>query len=254
LEAAVTAAKGKVRLAKINVDENARLVEMLGKQLGQPIQSIPTVYAFVNGQPVDGFQGVVPASELKAFIDQLIAQSPAGDGGLADAVAAADEMMATGAIADAVQIFAAIIEEDPAFLPAIAGLARAHLALGDLAQAHVALALTPAGKEGAPEIAAIRAQLDLAEASAALGDTGDLRARLEADPNDHQARLDLAVALAAGGDPGGAADELLEAYRRDREWNESAAKTQLLTLIESLGPKDPLAGKLRRRLGSMLFG
>ncbi|MFT6776009.1 MAG: putative thioredoxin [Paracoccaceae bacterium] len=254
LEAAVTAAGGKVRLAKINVDENQRLVEALGQQLGRPIQSIPTVYAFINGQPIDGFQGMVPASELKVFVDQLIAQSPAGDGGLAEAVAMAEEMLDTGAEADAAQTFAAILEEDPDCLPAIAGMARAHLILGDLDQARAALAMTPKGKENAPEIVAIRAQIDLAEASAGLGATDELLAKIEADPDDHQTRLDLAVALAAAGDADGAGDQLLEAFRRDRDWNEAAAKTQLLQLIDSLGPKDPLVGKLRRRLGSMLFG
>jgi putative thioredoxin len=249
LEAAVNATGGKVRLAKINVDENQGIAEQMR------VQSIPTVYAFIDGKPVDGFQGAVPASELKTFIDDLIAKSPAGeDGGLDEAVAAAEEMLDAGAAADAAQIFAAILEEDPTCLPAIAGLARAHVAAGDIPQARAALEMTPDGKADAPEIAAVRAQIDLLEASADLGETFELHERLEKDPGDHQARLDLAVGLAATGDNEAAVDQLLEAYRRDRDWNEGAAKAQLLTLIDSLGPKDPLAGKARRRLGSMLFG
>ncbi|MGG7566912.1 thioredoxin [Rhodovulum sp. DZ06] len=247
LEAAVTEAGGKVRLAKINVDENQQIAAQLR------IQSIPTVYAFINGQPVDGFQGAVPASELKRFIDQLIAQSPAGDGGIGEAVEAAEQMLEEGAAADAAQTFAAILQEEPGNLPSISGLARAYLALGDLEKARAALAMAPAGSEDAPEIAAARAQIELAEASADLGETAELQAKLDADPNDHQSRLDLALALAAAGDNEAAVDQLLELFRRDREWNEEAAKVQLLKLIDSLGPKDPLAGKARRRLGSMIL-
>ena len=247
LEAAVTAAGGKVRLAKVNVDENQQIAASLR------IQSIPTVYAFVNGQPVDGFQGAVPASELQRFIEQLIAMSPAGDGGLAEAVEAAEQMLEEGAAADAAQTFAAILQEEPGNLPSVAGLARAYLAMEELDQAKGVLAMVPEDKADAPEIAAVRAQIELAEASADLGETAELRRKLEANPDDHQTRLDLAVALAAAGDNEGAVDELLEAFRRDREWNDGAAKAQLLTLIDSLGPKDPLAGKARRRLGSMIL-
>ena len=247
LEAAVQAAGGSVRMVKINVDENQALAQQLR------IQSIPTVYAFFQGQPVDGFQGAVPASELQRFIEQLIAMSPAGDGGLAEAVEAAEQMLEEGAAADAAQTFAAILQEEPGNLPSVAGLARAYLAMEELDQAKGVLAMVPEDKADAPEIAAVRAQIELAEASADLGETAELRRKLEANPDDHQTRLDLAVALAAAGDNEGAVDELLEAFRRDREWNDGAAKAQLLTLIDSLGPKDPLAGKARRRLGSMIL-
>lgn len=249
LEAAVNAAGGKVRLAKINVDENQSIASQM------QVQSIPTVYAFIDGKPVDAFQGSIPASELKKFIDDLIAKAPAAEGdGLEDAIAAAEEMLDAGDAADAAATFAAILEEDATCLPAIAGLARAYLLMEDLPQARATIELTPAGKESDPRITAVRAQIDLMEASAELGETAEFEERLEKDPNDHQARLDLAVALAASGNNEVAVDHLLEAYRRDRDWNEAAAKTQLLTLIDSLGPKDPLAGKARRRLGSMLFG
>lgn len=249
LEAAVLAAGGKVRLAKINVDENQGIAGQMR------VQSIPTVYAFIDGQPIDGFQGAVSPSELKKFVDDLVAKAPvAEDDGLEEAIAAAEEMLEAGAAADAAQTFAAILEEDATCLPAIAGLARAHLAMNELAQARATLELAPEGKEGAPEIASVRAQIELAEASADVGEVVELLERLEKNPNDHQARLDLALAMAVKDDKETAVDQLLEAYRRDRDWNEGAAKTQLLTLIDSLGPKDPLAGKARRRLGSMLFG
>lgn len=246
LEAAVKAAGGKVRLVKINVDENQRIAGQLR------IQSIPTVYAFVDGQPVDGFMGAVPASELKAFIERLIAAG--GGETTADILAQAEEMLAQGAAADAAQVFAALLEQDRTNLAALGGLARAYLSLGQIEQAKAVLELTPPNKSGDPAIATARAQIELAEmAAGATGETDALRARLAADPNDHQARLDLAQALIAGGDPAGAMDELLELFRRDREWNEGAAKAHLTRLFDSLGPTNPLVGKGRRRLGSMIF-
>ena len=246
LEAAVTAAGGKVRLVKINVDENQRIAGQLR------IQSIPTVYAFVDGQPVDGFAGAVSGSELKAFIDKLIA---AGGGQTVDDVLAqAEEMLAQGAAADAAEVFAALLEQDRALTGAIGGLARAYLALGQLDQAKAVLELTPPAKTGDAAIATARAQIELAEmAAGATGETEALRAKLAADPDDHLARLDLAQALIAAGDPASAMDELLELFRRDREWNEGAAKTHLTRLFDSLGPANPLVAKGRRRLGSMIF-
>ena len=249
LEQAVRAANGKVRLVKVNVDEN----QMIAGQLR--VQSIPTVYAFVDGQPVDGFMGAVPPSELKAFIDKLIGM--AGGETLADAVAAAEEMLEQGQAEDAVQVFAAILEEDPESLPAIGGLARAFVALGRLDEAEAALTRVHPAKTQDAAIAHARAQIELARMSADggadAGETEALRARLEADPNDHQARLELAQALIAARDHEAAVNELLELFRRDREWNDGAAKTQLTTLFDSLGPKDPLVGKGRRRLASMVF-
>ena len=246
LEAAVKAAGGKVKLAKVDVDQN----QMIAGQLR--VQSIPTVYAFFEGQPVDGFMGAVPPSEIKAFVDKLVGLS--GGETLADAIAAAEEMLEQGAAEDAVQVFAAVLEEDPENLVAIGGLVRAFVALERFEEAHAALSRVHALKAGDPAIAHARAQLELAEQSAgASGETAALRARLEADPNDHAARLELAQALIAARDHAAAIDELLELFRRDREWNEGAAKEQLTKLFDSLGPKDPLVGKGRRRLGSMVF-
>ena len=246
LEKAVTEAKGKVRLVKIDVDRNPAVAGQLR------VQSIPAVFGFVNGQPVDGFMGAQSASQIKAFIDRLIALG-GPDAGLEEALAMAETMLVEGAVADAAQTFAAILAEDEGNVAAIGGLARAHLALGDFAQARGILALAPKGKETDPRITSVRAQIDLAEASADAGEAGELLAALERDPNDHQARFDLALALVAKGDAEGAIDTLLDLFRRDREWNDGAAKTQLFTLFDSLGPKSEAAVKGRRRLSSMIF-
>jgi len=246
LEKAVAEAKGKVRLVKIDVDKNPQIAGQLR------VQSIPAVFGFVGGQPVDGFMGAQTPSQIKAFIERLIAAA-GPDAGLEEALAAAEEMLAEGAVADAAQTFAAILAEDETNLVALTGLARSHLALGDLAQARGILALAPKGKENDALVAAVRAQVDLAEASAGAGEAGQFLAALERDPNDHQARFDLATALVAKGDRDGAVEALLELFRRDREWNGGAAKTQLFKLFDSLGPKSETATKGRRRLSSMIF-
>jgi putative thioredoxin len=246
LEKAVTAAKGKVRLVKIDVDKN----QMIAAQLR--VQSIPAVFAFLDGQPVDGFMGAQPPAQIKAFIDRLIEMAGPGQG-IEEALAMAEQMLAQGAVADAAQTFAAILAEDEGNLQALAGLARAHLALGEIEKAKGILDLAPAEKAGDPVIGAVRAQIALLEASAGAGEVGALRAQVAANPDDHQARHDLAMALIAKGDGEGAMEELLELFRRDREWNEGAAKEQLFKLFESLGPKNAAAQKGRRRLSSMIF-
>jgi putative thioredoxin len=245
LEAAVTAAKGKVKMVKVDVDQNQRIAGQLR------IQSIPTVYAFWQGQPVDGFQGAVPASELKAFIGRVSALG--GDGGLADALQAAEDMLTEGAAVDAAETFAAILGEEPENAAAYAGLVRAHLALGNLDQAEAFLAAAPAAIAKAKELDAARAQLELARQAANAGPEADLRAAVEADPNDHQSRFDLAAALLAADKPAEAVDQLLELFRRDREWNDGAAKTQLFTIFDALKPQDPIVLAGRRRLSSMIF-
>jgi putative thioredoxin len=245
LEAAVTAAKGRVRMVKVDVDKNQRIAAQLR------IQSIPTVYAFWQGQPVDGFQGAVPASELKAFIDRISALG--GDGGLADALQAAEEMLAEGAAVDAAETFAAILGEEPENAAAYAGLVRAHLALGNLDQAQAFLDAAPPKLAKTQPVEAARAQAELARQAANAGPEDDLRAAVDADPNDHQARFDLAAALLAAGNPQAAVDELLELFRRDRDWNDGAAKTQLFTIFDALKPQDPIVLAGRRRLSSMIF-
>ncbi|NPD13988.1 thioredoxin [Xinfangfangia sp. D13-10-4-6] len=245
LEAAVTAAKGKVRLVKIDVDQN----QMVAGQLR--VQSIPTVYAFWQGQPVDGFQGALPASEIKKFIDKLTDLT--GDGGLADALAAAEEMLEQGATADAAETFAAILGEEPENAAALGGLARSHIAAGDLDQAEALLNAAPAKIATAKEVEAAKAQLELTRQAANAGPEAELQAAVDADPANHQARFDLAVALNASGKVEEAVDQLLELFRRDREWNEGAARTQLFTIFDALKPQDPIVLKGRRKLSSMIF-
>ncbi len=246
LEAAVKAAKGKVRMVKVDVDRN----QMIAAQLR--IQSIPTVYAFWQGQPVDGFQGAIPASEIKAFIDKLTALT-GEDGGLAEALEAAEQMLAEGAVADAAETFAAILGEEPENAGAYAGLIRCHLALDQLDQAEAMLDAAPPAVAKAKEIEAARAQLELARQAANAGPEQELRAAVQADPQDRQARFDLALALHAAGKVDEAVDVLLDLFKLDREWNDAAARTQLMTIFEALKPTDPIALKGRRRLSSMIF-
>lgn len=245
LEAAVVAAKGKVRMAKVNVDENQQISAQLR------IQSIPTVYAFWQGKPVDGFQGAIPGSEIKAFVDRLSAL--AGDGGLADAITAAEEMLTEGAAVDAADTFAAILGEEPENAAAYGGLVRAHIALGNLDQAEGFLTAAPAAIAKSVEIEAARAQLDLARQAQSAGPVGELQAAVAADPANQQARFDLALALHANGQVDEAVDQLLDLFRRDREWNDGAAKAQLFTIFEALKPTDPIVLKGRRKLSSMIF-
>lgn len=248
LEAAVTAARGAVRMAKVNVDEN----QMIAAQLR--VQSIPTVYAFFQGQPVDGFQGAVPGSEIQAFVDRVIAAA-GGDasGGLDDAVTAAEEMLDAGAADDAAQTFSAVLGENGEHAGAYAGLVRAHIALDDLDQAEAILNGAPAAIASSPELEAAAAQLELAKQAAQSGPVGELTAQVAADPENHQARFDLAQAFYANGDAEAAVSELLELFRRDREWNEGAAKTQLFTIFDALKPNDAVVLNGRRKLSSMIF-
>ncbi len=250
LEDAVRAANGAVKMVKVDVDRAQQIASQLR------IQSIPTVYAFWQGQPVDGFQGAVPQSEIKAFVDRLVAQAggqqPEGDG-LAEAVAQAEEMLAQGSAAEAAQVFAAIVGEDKSQVAAHGGLVRAYIAMGELDQAEAILNGVDAEISHAPELEAAHAQLQLARQAAGVGPVDDLKARVEADPADHQARFDLAQALHANGRTEEAVDQLLDLFRRDREWNEGAARAQLLTIFDALQPKDPIALKGRRKLSSMIF-
>ncbi len=248
LEAEVKAAKGKVRMVKIDVDGAPNISAQLR------IQSIPTVYAFWKGQPVDGFQGALPGSQIKEFVSKVAALAGDGeDGGLAEAVEAAETMLAEGAAVDAAQTFAAILGEEPQNAAAYSGLVRAHIALGDLDQAEAVLNGAPVEISKSPELDAAHAQIELARQAADAGPVGELRTKVEAAPDDHQARFDLALALHANGDTQGAIDELLELFRRDREWNDGAAKEQLFTIFGALPAKDPIALNGRRKLSSMIF-
>lgn len=248
LEQAVTGARGAVKLAKVNVDEN----QMIAGQLR--VQSIPTVFAFWKGQPVDGFQGAVAPSELAEFIDRVVKTS-GGDasGGLDDAVASAQEMLEQGAVADAAQTFAAILQEDGQNAAAYAGLVACYIAMDDLDQAEAILNGAPAEIADSAELEAAHAQIALARQAADAGPVAELRAAVEADAENHQARFDLAQALHANGEAQAAVEELLEIFRRDRTWNDEAAKTQLFTIFDALKPNDPVVLAGRRKLSSMIF-
>ncbi|WP_066704616.1 thioredoxin family protein [Celeribacter ethanolicus] len=245
LEAEVGAAGGKVKMAKVNVDEN----QMIAGQMR--VQSIPTVYAFYKGQPVDGFQGALPPSQVKEFVTKIAALSV--DESLADAVAAADEMFEAGEIDDAAQTYAAILEEDDKLAGAYAGLAKCHLAKGELDQAEAVLNGAPAEVSHDAALEAVHAQIALAREAENAGPVAELAAKVEADPTDMQARFDLAVAQHAAGQVEEAVATLLAAFKQDREWNGGAIKEQLFKIFDSLKPSDPIVLNGRRKLSSMLF-
>jgi putative thioredoxin len=248
LEAAVLKAKGAVRMAKVDVDQN----QMIAGQLR--VQSIPTVYAFWQGQPIDGFQGALPPSEVEAFVARVV-EAAGGDasGGLDEALDAADEMLEQGALSDAMQTYAAVVQEDPDNARGFAGMARVEVALGDLDRAEAILNGVPAAIAAKAEIEAVHAQIALARQAQEAGPVDALRAAVEADPTDLQARFDLAQALHASGQVAEAVDELLELFRRDREWNDGAARAQLFTIFDALKPNDPVLLHGRRKLSSMIF-
>ncbi|MFQ5624497.1 MAG: thioredoxin [Paracoccaceae bacterium] len=244
IEKAVNAAGGKVKLVKIDIDQNQQIAQQM------QIQSIPAVYAFADGKPVDGFIGNQTPGQVAEFVKRVAAMG--GDGGLAEALEMAEDMLREGNAADAAQTFAAILNEDRTSLEALSGMIRSHLAIGQAERARELLKLAD-GRESDPALASAIAQLELAESSAGNGDVAALRAAVSANPDDHQARFDLASALIAAHDNAGAVAELLELFRRDREWNDGAAKKQLFKLFDSMGPKDPIAQKGRRQLSSMIF-
>lgn len=248
IEAAVTKAKGAVKLVKIDVDQNPGYAGQL------QVQTIPTVYAFYQGKPVDGFQGALPPSEIDAFIGKLVTLSGgSADGGLSEAVEAAEEMLAEGAAQDAADTFVAILQEDGANAAAYGGLVRAHIALNNLDQAEAILSAAPPEMEGAAELDVARAQLALAVQAQNAGPVADLKAQLDAAPDDNQIRFDYAAALQAAGETEEAVAQLLEIFRRDKEWNDGAAKVQLFQIFDALKGNDPIVLNGRRKLSSMIF-
>ena len=248
LEAAVNRAAGAVRMAKVNIDENKTLAAQLR------IQSIPTVYVFWKGQPVDGFQGAVPASEIDALIARVI-EAAGGEpaDGLQEAINEADRLLEADAVADAAQIYAATLRENESDARSRAGLAKCYIALGNPDQAEQILDAAPESSAPAGDLEAARAALELARQAEAAGPADEFRAALEANPDNHEARFELAKSLHAEGRAEEAVDELLELFRRDSDWRDGAAKAQLLTIFESLKPGDPVALNGRRRLSSMVF-
>src|SRR5262245_52719643 len=245
LEKVVRSFGGKVRLAKVNIDQNQTLAGQLR------IQSIPTVYAFRDGRPLDGFQGAQPESAVKAFVERLLGEEAAMDA--ATALAAADQALEANDLQGAAETYAALLQEDPQNVAALAGLAKCYLKTGDVERAEQTLGLVPPDKRQTGAVASAQAALDLAKLAGKAGDAGKLKAKVEASPGDHQARIDYAMALAAAGKKSEATDQLLESFRRDRKWNEEAARKQLVQLFDAWGPKDPATLEGRRKLSSILF-
>ncbi len=245
LEKAVRAAGGKVKLVKMNIDEHPQIAGQLG------VQSIPAVFAFQRGQPVDGFMGALPEGQIKSFIERLV--GPLGPSQTEELLVEADRLAAEGDAAGAAELYAAILSQDPENAPALAALAKLHVELGDLEGAKRLLDMAPAAKANDPAILGARAAIELAEQASSLGDLGDLQRKVEANPLDHQARFDLAVALNARGKREEAADQLLEIIRRDRNWNEDGARKQLVQFFEAWGPMDEMTLAGRRKLSSILF-
>src|SRR5215218_6609974 len=245
IEKAVKAAGGKVKLVKMNIDEHPQIPGQLG------IQSIPAVIAFTKGQPVDGFMGALPESQVKGFIERLV--GPVGPSPAEDLLAQADARAAEGDAGGAAELYAAVLAQDPENVAAIAALAKLHLDLDDLEGAKRFLAMAPQGKENDPAIAGARAAIELAEQAASLGDLGPLQDQVAAHPRDHQARFDLAVGLNARGQREEAVDQLIEIVRRERGWNDEAARKQLVQFFEAWGPMDEMTVAGRRKLSSVLF-
>jgi putative thioredoxin len=245
LEKAVKAAKGKVKLAKMNIDEHPAIPGQMG------IQSIPAVIAFVDGQPADGFMGALPESQVVAFLDRLTKGKAGGE--QPDLLKMADAALVEGNPAAAAEIYAQLLSEDAANVHALAGLARCYVETGALEQAKQTLAMVPEAKRNEAPVAAARAALDVAEQAKSLGPMAELEEKVLANPLDHQARFDLAIALNAKGKREEAANQLLEVVKRDRKWNEDAARKQLVQFFEAWGPTDEATVAGRKRLSSLLF-
>jgi putative thioredoxin len=246
LEKIVRATNGAVRMVKLNIDENPEIAGQMR------VQSIPAVYAFKDGRPVDGFVGAVPESQVKQFVQRL--GGSAGPSPLEEAITMAKQALQEGDHGTAGALYTQVLQHDPANVEALAGLARASIAGGDFDKARQLLDRVPKESAGHADVAAARAALDLAEqGEKAKGSTGKLRARIAQNPDDHEARLELASALFASGEREAAIDELLTLFKRDREWNEQAARKQLVKLFEAMGPTEPLTLSARRRLSALMF-
>ncbi len=245
LDKVVKAAKGKVKLVKMDIDKHPAIPGQLG------IQSIPAVFAFVNGQPVDGFLGNLPESQVVAFLERVTKGKIGGEE--KDMLAAADAMLAKGDAANAADLYAKVLAEDGANVTALGGLARAYLKTGATEQAKQTLAMVPEAKRNDPAVATARAALELAEQAKSVGPLAELEQKVAANPLDHPARFDLAVALNSKNRRKEAVDHLIEIVRRDRKWNDDGARKQLVQFFEAWGPTDEATVEGRKRLSSILF-
>jgi putative thioredoxin len=248
LEKAVRAAKGRVKLVKMNIDDHPAIPGQMG------IQSIPAVIAFVNGQPADGFMGAVPESQVTAFIDKITAGMPgAGEPNVAEILKEAETLLAEGDAANAASVYAEVLAIDATNLAALAGLAKCYVTTGAIDQARQTLELVPTAKREDAGVKAVQAMIDLAEQAKALGPVTELEQKVAANPLDHQARFDLATALNASGNRAEATKHLLEIVKRDRKWNEDGARKQLINFFDAWGPADEATVDGRKKLSTILF-
>ena len=245
LERVVKAAKGKVKLVKMDIDKHPSIAGQLG------IQSIPAVIAFVNGQPADGFMGALPESQVVAFLERLTRDKIGGEA--KDLLAAADAALAKGDATGAAEIYAQVLAEDSANAPAVAGLVRCYVPPGALDRARQTLAMVPKDKENDAAVAAARAALELADQAKTVGPVADLEQKVAANPLDHQARFDLALALNSKGRRQDALEQLITIVKRDRKWNDDGARKQLVQFFDAWGPTDEATIEGRKRLSSILF-
>lgn len=247
LEAEVKATNGKIKMVKVDIDQNQNLASQMR------IQSIPAVFAFVDGQPIDGFMGAKAPSELKSFVEKLLENVKDDGGDLSEAIAVADEMLEAGEYDDAAETFEAILGEDPERSPAFVGLFKAKMGAKKIDEAQKMLEEIPTALVNKPEILALQAQIDLINQTEGLGEINDLREALKNDLSNHQIRFDLALALFTAGETTDAIQELLTIFRKDQEWNDDAARQQLFKFFDILGGDDPITLSGRRQLASMLF-
>jgi putative thioredoxin len=247
LEAEVKATNGKIKMVKIDIDQNQNLASQMR------IQSIPAVFAFVDGQPIDGFMGAKAPSELKGFIDKLLEKVTDDDGDLSEAIAIANEMLNAEEFNDAAETFEAILGEDPESALAFVGLFNAKMGAKKINDAKKMLEEVPEALKNKAEILALQAQIDLSNQAEGVGEINDLRSTLTNDENNHQARFDLALALFTKGETSEAIQELLTIFRVDQEWNDDAARQQLFKFFDILGSENPITLSGRRQLASMLF-
>jgi putative thioredoxin len=248
LEKAVRAAKGKVKLVKMNIDEHPAIPGQMG------IQSIPAVVAFVDGRPADYFMGAVPETQVNAFIEKVTKGVPGeGEPDIAEILKEAEAVLAEGDPAAAAQIYAEVLAVDSTNIPALAGLAKCYVTSGAIEQAKQTIAMVPESKRNDAAISAVQAAIDLAEQAQSLGPVGELEQKVAADPLDHQARFDLATAMNAAGKRQEATDQLLEIIKRDRKWNDDGARKQLVQFFEAWGGADEATIDGRKRLSTILF-
>ena len=245
LEKAVNAAKGKVKLVKMDIDKHPAIPGQMG------IQSIPAVIAFVNGQPADGFLGALPEGQVTDFIARITKDKLGGEA--QDLLKLAEEALGAGNAVEAVELYAEVLKDEPSSVPALAGLARAYVSTDAIEQAKQTLALVPEAKRNDPAVVAARSALEVAEQAKSVGPVAELEQKVAANPADHQARFDLAVALNAAGKRKEAADQLIAIVKRDRKWNDDGARKQLVQFFEAWGPADEATVEGRRKLSSILF-